>query len=806
MAGSVLSPRRPALWAAAALALGIGVAGVADLPCGWVLGVTVGAHAGAAVLYLRRWGGEAWPGVLLLVAVAGLGAARLQVDTRLFPIGHVRRSALYGEQVVLCGRVDGEPDRRGGGERRFDLALSAARTEVGERRLSGRILVTLREVATPIHHGDQVCLRARLRQPPQARNPGGFDYRAFLAARGLHGTVSVYRPHQLLSVEACGDPGLHGRVVIPLRQALRRSLRRHLSGAPAGLLEAMLLGEKHRIPDEVAASFRGTGLAHALVISGLHVGLVTVFFFTAFRLARLPDPAACLATAAVLVFYAFLTELQAPVVRASIMGGIVLIGRFLQRRADVYNSLGVAALIILSCWPASLTSLSFQLSFSATLAIVGLHGPLIALLPQAWRREDQWLGKWLISPLCVCVAAQVGTGPLIAHHFQQFAPISLVANLVVVPLLGLVVSVGILGTITGALVPVVGLPFQACAYLAVRALIAVVDGLARVPFASVQTPSPGVPALLACGLGAFLLARAPAARWARKGLVFLLLICLNAAVWAAHFDRHALEVVFLDVGQGDAAFLRFPGGRTMLVDGGNRSFYYDYGARVVVPFLKRRNVRRLDVVVATHPHNDHIGGLVAVLEELEVDHFVDSGQELDTWAATRLRELIAARGVRYHRVAAGDSLAGLGGVGALVLHPTPEYVTPAGESPHGLNNGSVVLRLTHGEVSLLLTGDVEKEVDGALAAWGQRARARVLKVAHHGSSTSSEPVFVEAVDPQVAVVSVGERNKFSHPSDKVMARYLDRGARLLRTDRRGAVVLRIDGRNLTVRTMVEASP
>ena len=806
MSSSVPSPRRPALWAAAALALGIGTAEAAALPCLWALGVAVGACAGAAVLHRGRWGGDAWPGGLLLVAIAGLGATRLQVDTHLFPIDHVRRSTLYGQQVVLCGRVAEEPEQRGEGERRFTLTLAAACTEAGQRRLSGRILVTLRDVAVPVRYGDRVCLRARLRRPSQARNPGGFDYRAFLAARGLHGTASVYRSDQLLSVEPCRDPGLHGRLVVPLRQALRRSLRRHLSGAPAGLLEAMLLGEKRRIPEEVAASFRGTGLAHALVISGLHVGLVTVFFFTAFRLVRLPDPAACLATAAVLVFYAFLTELQAPVVRAAIMGGIVLTGRFLQRQADVYNSLGVAAFIILSCWPASLTSLSFQLSFGATLAIVGLHGPLVSLLPEARRREDRWLGKWLVSPLCVCVAAQIGTAPLIAHHFQQFAPISLVANLVVVPLLGLVVSVGILGTITGAVVPAAGLPFHGCAYLAVRALIAVVDGLAQVPFASVQTPRPGVPALVACGLGAFLLARAPTARWARKGLVFLVLMCLNGAVWATYLDRHTLEVVFLDVGQGDAAFLRFPGGRTMLVDGGNRSFHYDYGARVVVPFLKGRSVRRLDAVVASHPHNDHIGGLVAVLEELEVGHFVDSGQELHTWAASRLRELIAARGVRYHRVAAGDSIAGLGGVGALVLHPTPEYVTPGGQSPHGLNNGSVVLRLTYGEVSLLFTGDVEREVDGALAAWSTRLRARVLKVAHHGSSTSSEPAFVEAVDPRVAVVSVGERNRFGHPSDKVMGRYLDRGVRLLRTDQRGAVMLRTDGRDLTVRTMVAAAP
>ena len=323
------------------------------------------------------------------------------------------------------------------------------------------------------------------------------------------------------------------------------------------------------------------------------------------------------------------------------------------------------------------------------------------------------------------------------------------------------------------------------------------------PFASVQTPSPGVPALLACALAALLFAHCRTSRRARVAMALLILICLNAAVWSAWLDRRTLEVTYLDVGQGDAALLRFPGGRTMLIDGGNRSFRYDYGASVVVPFLKRRGIRRLDAVVASHPHNDHIGGLVAVLEELEVGHFIDSGQELHTWTARRLREVVEARGVRYHRVAAGDSIAGLGGVGGLVLHPTAEYVTADGQSPRGLNNGSVVLHLTYGEIALLFTGDVEHEVDGALAGWGHRVRSRVLKVAHHGSSTSSEPVFVAAVDPEAAIVSVGERNRFGHPSTAVLDRYLKRGVRLLRTDGRGAVELRTDGSSLEVTTMLD---
>ena len=189
---------------------------------------------------------------------------------------------------------------------------------------------------------------------------------------------------------------------------------------------------------------------------------------------------------------------------------------------------------------------------------------------------------------------------------------------------------------------------------------------------------------------------------------------------------------------------------------------------MLLPFLRYYGVGRIDVIVASHPHSDHIGGLVTLLEKVEVGHYLDSGQIYDSWTAKRLQALIRERGICYHRVAAGDSLVGLGGVSGVVLHPIGAFVDSAGVSPHNLNNGSVVLRLDYGAASLLLTGDIEEESDGAMLAWGRRLRAGVLKVAHHGSRTSSRPHFVAAVAPQIAVVSVGSFNKFGHPAAAVM--------------------------------------
>ena len=792
------------MWAALSFGAGILTVSVADVGVETLLGVAVLLLAVATVLVLTG-ASSSWKGdVAFLLLAAACGALRFQMATRLLPHDHITASDLFGREVIATGRILEEPERRSEGMR-FAMELERWQDPEGGEAgsVTGTVLVRLREMSPDLGYGDRLSLEARLMRPQPARNPGAFDYRRFLELKGIYGTMSARRPGQIVDIEKRTEATVYTELILNIRRGIRRSLQANIGGAQGGLLVGMLLGEKYRIPEEVRDRFRMTGLAHALVISGLHVGLVIVFFFTGFRLCRMPDRLASAATVLVLVLYAFVTELQPPVVRASIMAAVVLIGRIADRQGEVYNSLGLAALIILSLWPTDLLSLSFQLSFAATLSIVGLHGPIAQLFPASWRREDCWVGKWLISPLCVSIAAQIGTGPLIAYHFQQFAPISLVANLAVVPLLGLAVGLGLLAALTGWWLPLAATAFNASNYLVLTLLIQMVSAFAEVPWASVVVPKPGAPAMVVAAVLTILGAHFADSPRARRLFLYTALVAANAWVWTRVGEPRSLEVVFLDVGQGDGAFLQFPNGKTMIIDAGIRSRHFDNGARVVVPFLRHRNIDRVDVVVASHPHSDHIGGLVALLEQVDVGHFVDSGQVYDSWTARRLRQLIDERGITYHRVAAGDSLVGLGGVGALVLHPTEAFVDADGESPHDLNNGSVVIRFDHGDNSLLFTGDAERETDGAMVAWGQRLRTQVLKVAHHGSRTSSRPRFVEAVDPQIAMVSVGTRNKFRHPAPEVMERYRARGVAVYRTDHRGAITLVSDGKRLELHTMLE---
>lgn len=836
MEAPALHRRCPAFLTALCLALGIICADQYDLAVWWWIGVAA-ISWGVAFCVHWRAGPAVWISFALWVTIVMAGGLRYQLHTRLLPEDHIAHGAAYGVRGVLTGRLAAVPDHLPDGRRRVRVRLESLLPEPAQPEtrslsgqpspdgprdgrdspghpdtadrlvpLSGDLLLTVGEQVTDFAAGpgDRVRLRCRIIEPQPARNPGSFDYRRFLLLRhGIHATATLYRDADLLAIDPGGEGWRLQDLVNPLRDSIRGSLTAHLSGPPAALLVGMLLGDKYSIPGQVAARFRSTGLAHALVISGLHVGLVALFLLTALRVLRLPDPVACCVTVVLLGLYAVVTQLQAPVVRASVMAAIVLIGRAVEHRGSVLNSLGLAAIVLMIAQPATVLTLSFQLSFAATLAIITLYPPLLAMLPASWREGTSRWGKLVGMPAAVSLAAQLGTAPLILHHFGQMAPISLLANLLVVPLLGLAVAQGLLLVLVTPILPLLAPVISGGCWLSMTALLHLVELFAIVPAIAVAQPSTTV-TILVTGL-IWLLTCAIYVPALRRFCCWALLLSANVWVWQRVTEAGDLQIVFLDVGQGDAAYVRLPDGRSMIVDAGMRSRRIDMGERVIVPWLRRQGVDRVDIVVASHPHADHIGGLVHLLEQIRVDHFIDAGQAYDSWTARRLHRLIEEKQIRYHAVQAGDSLANLGGAGALILHPTPAFVEN-GESLAGLNNGSVAMRLDYAGCRVLFTGDIEFETERSLLAWASRLQADVLKVPHHGSATSSGRYFVDAVNPALAVISVGAHNKFRHPSPRVTQR-LSSVATVLRTDRDGAILLRVDeaGR-VDVETQLTAVP
>jgi competence protein ComEC len=643
----------------------------------------------------------------------------------------------------------------------------------------------------PLALGDRVLVEADLRAPPGPRNPGGWDRASLLAARGirLEGTaraapVRIAPPSPLSRLEAA-------------RTRFGREAGRRLGSDEAALVRAIGAGDESAMDPLVRESFARSGLAHVLSVSGLHLAVVAWGAWRAARGAILRldraqrlDARRWAAAAAIPVAaaYALATGASVPAVRSAIGAGLGLAAALAGREADARNALALAAMLVLADDPGALLDVSFQLSFAAVAGLLLLAGPLRRALPN---RPDprRWHGRAAeaaVEAACASAAATLATAPLLALHFRQLSLLAIPANVVGVPLASLLTALGALAFLASAAAPPLApLMLWACRAPA-AGLLAVNAAFAAPRVSTVSLASPGWTGVAACaGLGlAALRLRGLARGAALAGAVAALALPGPARRIAA---RHAgrLEVVFLSVGQGDAAVLRLPGGEAVLVDaGGDERGHHDPGGRDVRPFLLDMGVRRLSAVFVSHLHGDHALGLPGVAAGVEVERVYAPARAGDEAVSEAMRRL-----PRAQALAAGDEIA-LGGVRFEVLGP-PRREAAAGLSE---NDASLVLRVIHGETAFLFPGDVEAEGE-ALASRGGRLAADVVKVPHHGSRTSSGRGLAAAVGPRWAVVSVGRRNRFGFPHAEAVERWREVGAEVLRTDEGPARFLS-DGRSV----------
>jgi competence protein ComEC len=606
------------------------------------------------------------------------------------------------------------------------------------------------------------------------------------------------------------------------------------------MLDAMLFGDRTRLTHALRLGFERTGSFHLFVVSGMHVALLAGALLWIARRVRLRNWLATLLTLALTAAYALLTGFGVPVQRALLMTAIFLAARLLARERNPLNGLGAAALAVLIAAPSALFEASLQMTFLAIVAIAGIAMPLggRTFLPHARAARNlhlRWpdttlpprlaqlrvmLRLWssaladAVDPrayaipgaalrtllwgaelaLIGIVAEAVMTLPM-ALYFHRATLFALPANLLSVPLVGLLAPLA-LATFCASLVsPWLATVPAAATALLLHAITAAIAHIGRIQAADLRVPGPTLAFALAAA--ACLALACWAVRrtriWAFAS-VALLPIAAALALWPSPPQLHTnrLEVTALDVGQGDSLLVVSPTGHTLLIDAGGptgaaanaenaalNASAFDIGEEVVSPYLWSRELRRLDVLALTHAHSDHMGGMPAVLRNLRPRQLwvaVDS-------SAPAFRALLAEAAtlhipVRWLR--AGDHPQ-LDGLALDVLAPAPAYTNPGPPS----NNDSLVLRLRFGQSSVLLEGDAEAPSERSMLAGGGLAPVTLLKVAHHGSRTSTTADFLAAVAPQDAVLSVGRHNTFGHPRPEIVARLAAAHARVFRTDEFG---------------------
>ena len=683
--------------------------------------------------------------------------------------------------------------------------------------VSGLIRVNVHADSLPYLPGDVIRVdRLRLHRTRTAGNPGAFDFRGLMQRRGIHAVGGVSNPERLHLLRQADGLGL--------ARALER-WRQHLRVAVSGLLPtpydavflAIVLGHKGSLPADVQTDFRTAGVAHLLVVSGLHVGFIAAVTLFGWRQllctvrSRLPRPwlpgwrptplAAMLSVPPVLL-YCSLVGWRVPTLRAALMVGSYLLALCIERRSDARYALVLAAVLIVLVDPWAFADVGFRLSFAAVAAILLAAAAVLKPYPTPPSR-GQRRRRYLLTYVTASVAAYLGTLPILMQAFHTVPTFGILTNLLLLPLAGLLVPAGMLAL--GLLVlcpnaaPVV---FSTLAY-PISWLVGLTDLVAALPNAQFHLASPS--ALMIAAYYGALASLVVGGRWSKR-LTYAgacMLVVLMGAGWQILETRSdRLRVTFLDVGTGDAILVQAPGNHNLLIDGGGTyDGRFDIGARVVAPVLWDRHVRRLDLVALTHPHPNHARGLVSILRLFPTEHLLTNGTPM---RYDYLRDLLAAGErwkTQHHTAPSGRREWRWGDLRLTVLSP-PSASEQARMpwNPKSENDRSLVMLLQYGAVRLLLTGDIQHATEHWLVTHRDDLRADVMQVPHHGSKTSTLPDFVRHVRPRDGIISLGAGNPYGHPHPRVLSTLAEQQVRVWRTDLHGAVTVSTDGSTYEILT------
>jgi competence protein ComEC len=757
--------------------------------------------------------------ILFALVVGGIGhaywASTAQWDSNL--VVEAEEQPIFLEGTIVAP-VRQTPDG-------LVLLVDATRmVKQGENQVAnGRIRLTWREPGdSTLIYGDHVAFMARVREPYGTMNPGGFHYGQYLKRQGIHAVATVQGPEALRAQrtqEGTTREFILG-VVDRWRQTIHHAAVSSLTNPALGLFLGMVLGEQSYIEPDIRDAFMASGTVHILSISGSHLGLLALLIFAGARwsLRQLPTfwleqlslrltatRFAVLITVPAVSFYTLLAGAEMATVRSWIMIVVCCVGIWLGRERNLLTALALAALLMVLPHPEAIQDISFQLSYLSVAAIAlvvlvrkekesNLSG-LDAAFPPA--KPTGLLGLWHKAVLAwlITLAVTLTTLPLVAHDFHQIPWLGLLANMVIVPLVGAMMIP--LGLLSGIIVLVGGgvtLPLPSVNQWVFDWLAQVVMMLSHVPGAAWYVASPSLSSMIVFwGMlaGVVVMWHWHLIRW---GCGTILLVILLWWGWSPRtgWDPGTLRVTFLDVGQGDATLIELPDGQTVLIDGGPSYRRLDMGRAVIGPYLWNQGIRRLDHVVATHPQWDHVGGLPWVLDTFEVGQYWDNGASRPERFFSRLHLAVKSAGLQEQTSTAGTVIVSPGPCSLTVLSPFVSQGTEGNiawtmSRGKDLNNRSLVTRLECGTHSFLFTADAEQQSLDELLHVSNGFSARIVKVPHHGAKSSLHREWVNRLQAEAMVVSVGAHNRYGHPAPEVLDAYEQRGLPLYRTDRDGAV-------------------
>lgn len=622
-----------------------------------------------------------------------------------------------------------------------------------------------------IKYGDSLYIEGEFKQPEEARNYKGYNYKQYLKTKKIIGTVELEKVKILKSS--------NGSFIHNIQKYIRDTINGTLTDEEGNLLLAILLGDKDKLSEDIQESFNTSNLSHMLAVSGAHVSYIILGLTYVLQNSIIGKKNGKIVCIIFLLAFMAITNFTPSVTRACIMAILTLFSSIIYRKSDVYTNISVAALITLIFNPYGLLDLGFQLSYGGTIGII------IFIKRIQEKKSNSKVINYIKQMALVSIYANIIIIPIMMYHFNTVSFTFIISNIMASPILGIIVITGFLFIIASITVK----PLTRLIAIFIKPILSILIKISQIcsklPFSNILVVTPYMFNVIS--YYAIILYCIKSKKNNKCKIIICLLIVLILINFIIYIFPQKLRIFFIDVGQGDSTLIITPDKKTVLIDGGG-SDSFDVGKKVLLPYLLDRRILKIDYVLISHFDTDHCGGILTIMEKVKVKNIIISEQAEHSENYERFKKLMIHKKIRLIEVKKGDKIK-IGRYSEFkILFPTSRLLS---ENP--LNNNSIVAQFNYNNFKMLFTGDIEKLAEQQiLKAEKAEIRADILKVAHHGSKTSSIPEFIKAVKPKIALIGVGKNNTFGHPNKQTIKNLENIKCRIYRTDIQGEIIIKID--------------
>lgn len=716
-----------------------------------------------------------------------------------------------GEELTLIAIVDSNKE-----EKEYKDTYQI-KTEYKDTNL---ILSVNKNKNIELEYGDKILIKGEFAEPSESRNYGGFNYKEYLKSIKVHGTIKA----DSIEVLAKNSNNPIFTFANNINLKIKENISKLIPEKYGAIFTGLILGDTSKVKEEVNDNFKIANISHVLAISGMHITYIVIGIELLLK-REIGKRKTRIITIIVLVIYMFITGFSPSVVRASLMGIIMLISKLIHRKNDIWTSISLSLLILLIYNPFLILNVGLQLSYLGTIGIVCFNKNIYNFLRKLKIRNRKI--KYRINRkfilfidkikeiLSVTLSAQIVILPILLFNFNILGIYFFISNILVSVIIGPIIIVGFVCILISFISIEIAKILSIFMSVGIQILISISE-ISHLPFSKIYIPTPKVWQIVIYYICVIVInkiymsfnLKEPDFTSIRiRNLVALLkfkfrqnrkkvlkfLIVFVLLVFILNIIPKKLKIHFVDVGQGDCTFITTPQNKTILIDGGgSMSEEYDVGKSTLLPYILDRGYTKLDYVFISHFDQDHSLGCAKIIENLTVSNLILNKQLEENDIYKHIVSIAKQKKVNLIYVKAGDVIT-LNGVKIKILHPQEKLI-----AENSINNNSIVFKLEYKSFSILFTGDIENIAEEVILSKNINLKADILKVAHHGSKTSSSQRFIEAVSPKIALIGVGKNNMFGHPNREVIERLQSYGTKIYRTDECGEISITVNNRGKIV--------